>query len=203
LSAFLQGHGIKPIQVGTSENTRLSPALPKTRRSRKPSSCAGQFGPLAASPNISYDFASTTATGGGVMHKLEAIKILETELAAIEREHHAELAGNEDMRDQADAKAEAKALAAVFDFLKDCKISHRDSLLRILERYLRRKSSGGRRRDAPVMQGAKSILAGIVRAQKDAGLKNDKAAKWTGRYPNSQARPGPRTGPKAHRIRPK
>ena len=59
------------------------------------------------------------------MHKLEAIKILETELAAIEQEHHAELAGNEDMRDQADAK-EAKALAAVFEFLKDCKISHRD-----------------------------------------------------------------------------
>ena len=102
------------------------------------------------------------------MHKLEAIKILETKLAAIEREHHAEFAGDEDMRDQTDAKAEARALAAVFDFLKDCKISHRDSLLRILERYLRRKSSGGRRRDAPVTQGAKGILAGIVRAQKDA-----------------------------------
>lgn len=47
------------------------------------------------------------------MHKLEAIKILKTKLAAIEQEHHAELAGNEDMRDQADTKAEAKALAAV------------------------------------------------------------------------------------------
>ena len=31
------------------------------------------------------------------MHRLEAIKILETELAAIEQEHHAEFAGNEDM----------------------------------------------------------------------------------------------------------
>ena len=71
------------------------------------------------------------------MHKLEAIKVLETRLAAIEQEHHAEFAGDEDMRDQAAAKAEAKALGAVFDFLKDCKISHRDSLLRILERYLR------------------------------------------------------------------
>ena len=47
------------------------------------------------------------------MHKLEAIKILETKLAAIEQEYHAEFAGNEDMRDQADAKAEAKALAAL------------------------------------------------------------------------------------------
>jgi hypothetical protein len=139
------------------------------------------------------------------MHKLEAIKILETKLAAIEQEHHAEFAGNEDMMDQADAKAEAKALAAVFDFLKDCKISHGDSLLRILERYLRRKSSGGRGRDAPVTQGAKGSLAGIVRAQTDvAGLKKNKAAKWvTGHYPNSRGRPGPRTGPKAHRIRPK
>ena len=138
------------------------------------------------------------------MHKLEAIKILETKLAAIEQEHHAEFAGNDDMMDQADAKAEAKALAAVFDFLKDCKISQGDSLLRILERYLRRKSSGGRRRDAPVTQGAKGILAGIVRAQTDAGLKKNKAAKWvTGHYANSRGRPGPRTGPKAHRIRPK
>lgn len=137
------------------------------------------------------------------MHKLEAVKILETKLAAIEQERHAEFAGNEDMMDQADAKAEAKALSAVFDFLKDCKISHGDSLLRILERYLRRKSSGGRRREAPVTLGAKGTLAGIVRPQKDAGLKKNKAANWvTGRYPNSRGR-GPRTDPKAHRIRPK
>jgi hypothetical protein len=165
---------------------------------------AGRIDLLAASPNISYDFvASTTATGGGVMHKLGAIKILEIELAAIEQEHHAELAGNEGMRDQADAKAEVKALAAVFDFLRDCKIPHGDSLLRILERYLRRKSGGGQGREAPVTQGAKGILAGIVRAQKDAGLKKNKAANWvTGRDPNSRGR-GPRTDPKAHRIRPK
>jgi len=111
------------------------------------------------------------------MHKLEAIKILEAKLAAIEQEHHAEFAGDEDMRDQADAKAEAKALAAVIDFLKDCKISHRDSLLRILERYLRRKSTVGRERDAPATQGAKGILAGIRRAQADTGLEKNKAAK--------------------------
>ena len=85
------------------------------------------------------------------MHKLEAIKFLEARLAAIERQHHDELA-NEDNRSEADARAEAKALAAVYDFLKDCKISHRQSLLRILERYLRRKSSTGRG-DAPIIQG--------------------------------------------------
>ena len=103
------------------------------------------------------------------MHKLEAIKILEAKLAAIEREHHAEVAGDEDMRDQADATAEAKALAALFDFLKDCKITHSDSLLRILERYLRRKSTAGRVHDAPATQGAKGILAGLIRAQAGAG----------------------------------
>jgi hypothetical protein len=137
------------------------------------------------------------------MHKLEAIKILEAKLAAIEREHHAKFASDEDMRDQADAKAEAKALAAVFDFLKDCKISHRDSLLRILERYyLRRKSTAGRGRDAPATQGAKGILAGIIRAQADAGVKKNKAAKWVAeRYPNS--RTGSKTGPLVSRLRSK
>jgi hypothetical protein len=73
------------------------------------------------------------------MHKLEAIKFLEARLAAIEREHHDELA-SEETKSEPNARAEAKALAAVYDFLKDCKISHRQSLLRILERYLRRKS---------------------------------------------------------------
>ena len=129
---------------------------------------------------------------------------MEIELAAIEQGHHAELAGNEDMRDQANAKAEVKALAAVVEFLRECKISYSDSLVRILERYLRRKSRGGRRHEAPVTQGAKGTLAGIVRAQKDIGLKKNKAAKWvTGHYPNSRGRPSPRTGPKAHRIPPK
>ena len=75
------------------------------------------------------------------MHKLEALQILKTKLAAIEQEHHAECAENEEAREPIDAKAEARALAAVFDFLRDCKISHTDSLLRILERYLRQKSN--------------------------------------------------------------
>ena len=68
-----------------------------------------------------------------VMHKLEAIKFLEARLAAIEREHNDELA-SEGTRSEADARAEAKALAATYDFLKDCKIPHRQSLLRVLER---------------------------------------------------------------------
>jgi hypothetical protein len=75
---------------------------------------------------------------GGVMKKLEALQILEAKLGAVEQEHRAEFAGNNDTLGQADAKAEAKALAAVFDFLRDCKISQTDSLLRILERYLRK-----------------------------------------------------------------
>jgi len=116
------------------------------------------------------------------MHKLEAIKILEAKLAAIEREHHAEVAGDEDMRDQADATAEAKALAALFDFLKDCKITHSDSLLRILERYLRRKSTAGRVHDAPTTQGAKGILEVLIRAQASEGLKKNKAAKWVAEH---------------------
>ena len=84
------------------------------------------------------------------MHKLEAIKFLEARLAGIEQEHNEELA-SEDTRSEADARAEAKALAAVYDFLKECKISHRQSLLRILDRYLRRRSSTGQGA-APLIQ---------------------------------------------------
>lgn len=51
------------------------------------------------------------------MHRLEALRILEAKLAAIEEEHHAEFAENEDLREPIDAKAEARALAAVFDLL--------------------------------------------------------------------------------------
>ena len=136
------------------------------------------------------------------MHKLEAIKILETKLAAIEQEHYVEFAGNEDMMDQADAKAEAKALAAVFDFLKDCKIPHGDSLLRILERYLRRKSTAGRGRDAPAMPGAKGILSGTIGAQAGAGLGKNKAAKWVAEH-YSKSGAGSKTGPVVSKLRSK
>ncbi|MGH9552283.1 MAG: hypothetical protein ACRD3W_23050 [Terriglobales bacterium] len=65
---------------------------------------------------------------------------MEAKLASIEREHNAELADDDDHDEPVDNKAEAQTLAAVFDFLRDCKISHTASLLRILERYLRRKA---------------------------------------------------------------
>jgi hypothetical protein len=42
------------------------------------------------------------------MHRLEALRILEAKLAAIEEEHQAECAENEDSR-PIDAKAEARA----------------------------------------------------------------------------------------------
>ena len=136
------------------------------------------------------------------MHKLEAIKILEAKLAAIEREHRAEFAGDEDMSDQAASTAEAKALAALFDFLKDCKIIHSDSLLRILEGYLRRKSTARQGRDAPATQGAKGILAGLIRAQAGAGLEKNKAAKWVAEHcPKSGAKS--KTGPAVSKLRSK
>ena len=71
------------------------------------------------------------------MHKLEAMRILEAKLKSVEEERHAELAENEDLRAAIDAKAEARALSAVFDFLKTCKIVPSNSLLRIFKRYLR------------------------------------------------------------------
>ena len=77
-----------------------------------------------------------------LMRKLEALEVLKTKLAAIEQEHHAECADNEEGRQPIDAKAEARALAAVFDFLRDSKVSHTDSVRRVLERYLRPKSRG-------------------------------------------------------------
>ena len=72
-----------------------------------------------------------------VMQRLEALRILEAKLAAIEVDHIAEVADNEYLRETIDAKAEAQALAAVFDFLKNCKIASSNSLLRIFKRYLR------------------------------------------------------------------
>jgi hypothetical protein len=76
------------------------------------------------------------------MRKPDALQILKTKLTAIEQEHHAECADNTMAREPIDAKAEARALAAVFDFLRDCKISHTDSVRRVLERYLRPQARG-------------------------------------------------------------
>lgn len=71
------------------------------------------------------------------MQKMEALKLLEAKLATIEQDHEAELAQNEDLREEADARAEARALTAVFDFLENFKITPTDSLLRVFRRYLR------------------------------------------------------------------
>jgi hypothetical protein len=70
------------------------------------------------------------------MHKLEALRILEDKLRSIEEDRLAELAENEDLREAIDAKTEAQALTAVFDFLKNCKIAPSNSLLRIFRRYV-------------------------------------------------------------------
>jgi hypothetical protein len=68
---------------------------------------------------------------------LEALRLLEAKLATIEQDHETELAQNEDLREEVDARAEARALTAVFDFLENCKITPTDSLLRMFRRYLR------------------------------------------------------------------
>jgi len=75
------------------------------------------------------------------MDAREALRILKAKLAAIEREHRSELADSEnELRESIDKKAEARALAAVFEFLRDSKISDTDALGRALAHYLRRKS---------------------------------------------------------------
>ena len=71
------------------------------------------------------------------MQTLEALRILKTRLAEIDQEHDAEFAVHDSEREAIDAKAEAQALSAIFDFLKECKITLPDSLLRIFRRYLR------------------------------------------------------------------
>jgi hypothetical protein len=43
----------------------------------------------------------------GVMNKLEAVKVLETRLAAIEREHHDELAGEDTKSDRREGRGES------------------------------------------------------------------------------------------------
>jgi hypothetical protein len=66
----------------------------------------------------------------------EGLRILQGKLADIEDEHDAELAANETLQDSIDAKAEARALTAVFDFLQTFKIAPTESLLRMFRRYL-------------------------------------------------------------------
>jgi hypothetical protein len=71
------------------------------------------------------------------MRKQDALEILEAKLAAIEEDHESELAGHKEPRKPIDAKAEARALSAVFDFLESCRVEPTESLLRVFRRYLR------------------------------------------------------------------
>jgi hypothetical protein len=73
---------------------------------------------------------------GAVMRKEDALKILQAKLAEIEQDHDLELEGEDEPREPIDAKAEARALTAIFDFLQNCKIALTESLLRVFRRYL-------------------------------------------------------------------
>jgi hypothetical protein len=95
--------------------------------------------PVAALAQLEFVFEVGSAGTAWVdaMQTVEALQILKIKLAAIDQEHDAECAEHEAQREAIDAKAEAQALSAVFDFLKDCKIALPHSLLRIFRRYLR------------------------------------------------------------------
>jgi hypothetical protein len=71
------------------------------------------------------------------MRKDDALKILQAKLAEIEQDHELELEGKEDRREPIDARAEARALGAMFDFLQNLRITPTESLLRVFRRYLR------------------------------------------------------------------
>jgi hypothetical protein len=71
------------------------------------------------------------------MRNRDALEILSAKLTAVEQEHQTELETNVDLRDSIDARAEARALTAVLDFLQNCKVVPSESLLRLFRRYLR------------------------------------------------------------------
>jgi hypothetical protein len=71
------------------------------------------------------------------MRNRDALEILSAKLAAVEQEHQTELETNADLRESIDARAEARALTAVLDFLQNCKVVPSESLLRLFRRYLR------------------------------------------------------------------
>jgi hypothetical protein len=85
------------------------------------------------------------------MRVQDALQILKAKLAATEQEHQAELAEHKELREPIDAQAEARALTAILDFLKNCKIAPGDSLLRIFRRYLRTVKHQSRHAEQPRM----------------------------------------------------
>jgi hypothetical protein len=68
--------------------------------------------------------------------KEDALKILQAKLAEIEQDHDLELEDEDEPREPINAKAEARTVTAIFDFLQDCKIVPTESLLRVFRRYL-------------------------------------------------------------------
>jgi hypothetical protein len=87
------------------------------------------------------------------MRKEDALKILQAKLAEIEQDHDLELGGQDEPREPVDAKAEARALTAIFDFLEHCKIVPTESLLRVFRRYLRGTKTTRRSRSNGVRRG--------------------------------------------------
>ena len=79
------------------------------------------------------------------MQKLEALRLLEVKLAAIEQDRDTELETGGSARDEVDARAEARALTAILDFMENCKVKPSASLLRLFRRYLR-----GAKHDRPL-----------------------------------------------------
>jgi hypothetical protein len=71
------------------------------------------------------------------MQKLEALRLLEVKLAAIEQDRETELEAGAALGDEVDARAEARALTAILDFLENFKVKPSASLLRLFRRYLR------------------------------------------------------------------
>ncbi len=84
---------------------------------------------------------------GAEMQKPEALRLLEIKLAAIEQDHATEIEINAASHDEADTRAEARALTAILDFLENCKIKPSASLLRVFRRYLR-----GAKRHTPLSE---------------------------------------------------
>ena len=78
---------------------------------------------------------------GAAMRKEDALKILQAKLVEIEQEHDSELAESEGPREPVDAKSEARALSAVFDYFQNCKLTPTESLLRVFMGYLRSPKS--------------------------------------------------------------
>jgi len=82
-------------------------------------------------------FGAIGSLRGTAMRKDDALKILQAKLTEIEQDHELELDGAEEHREPIDARAEARALGAIFDFLQNLKIVPTESLLRVFRRYLR------------------------------------------------------------------